>query len=92
MALGQWLRKWRVSVLCCHWQITLQWGTIAEKQVTTIYSIPMNAYVIFPLRSYADWHNVGSKIDVFAPYNVSRQGFYIEYYGTLITRWVALGS
>ena len=27
MALGQWLRKWRVSVLCCHWQITLQWGT-----------------------------------------------------------------
>ena len=73
-------------------QITLQWGTIAEKQVTTIYSIPMNAYVIFPLRSYADWHNVGSKIDVFAPYNVSRQGFYIEYYGTLITRWVALGS
>lgn len=52
----------------------------------------MNTYVILPLRSYADWHEVGSRIDVFAPYNVSRQGFCIECYSTLATRWVALGS
>ena len=69
-----------------------QWGLIAEKQANAVYSISMNTYVILPLRSYADWHEVGSRIDVFAPYNVSRQGFCIECYSTLATRWVALGS